>query len=81
VTEFQREIKRKKRVIEYAEFGSTKRSDTATADEDEIRDSGNYAELMARREGFASSLRLRRPLRRVASPATPLVAALPLFTR
>jgi len=45
------------------------------------RPRGAYLSDIERAVGVASSLRLRRPLRRVASPATPLVAALPLVTR
>ena len=63
MSELQREVKRKKRIIEYA--------DPAPTPDCDISETGNYAKSVARREGFASSLRLRRP-------ATPLVAALPL---
>jgi hypothetical protein len=63
VSELQREVKRKKRIIEYA--------DPAPTPDRDISETGNYAKSAARREGFASSLRLLRP-------ATPLVASLPL---
>ncbi len=38
--------------LSFAEFGSTKRPYTAPVDEDEIRDSDNCAETLARREGL-----------------------------
>ena len=63
MSELQREVKRKKRIIEYA--------DPAPTPDRDISETGNYAKSVARREGFASSLRLLRP-------ATPLVASLPL---
>jgi hypothetical protein len=44
------------------------------------RPRGAYPSDIERAVEVASSLRLRRPLRRVASPATPLVAALPLVS-
>ena len=90
VTGFQREVKRKKRVIEYAEknrniktacvdssslrhamheeetdlsfaeFDGSERLYPAPTPERDISETGNYAKSLARREGFASSLRLRR---------------------
>jgi hypothetical protein len=46
--------------LSFAEFGDPKRPYTAPRNETELEEVANYLKRMARREGFASSLRLRR---------------------
>jgi hypothetical protein len=46
--------------LSFAEFGGSERLYPAPTPERDISETGNYAKSMARREGFASSLRLRR---------------------
>jgi hypothetical protein len=46
--------------LSFAEFGGSERLYQAPTSDRDISETGNYAKSMARREGFASSLRLRR---------------------
>jgi len=46
--------------LSFAEFGDPKRRYTAPRNETELEEVANYLKGMARREGFASGLRLRR---------------------
>jgi hypothetical protein len=46
--------------LSFAEFGGSERLYPAPRNETELEEVANYLKRVARREGFASSLRLRR---------------------